>query len=198
MWRVLVPLRYLLIDHPEKWKFDLLLPACFALVFCLPLLSAEFRAGAVDSFDVLGKISNFLGVLVGFFIAALAAVATFGKREMDDPMPGEVRLEHRVNAETYFEELSRRRFLSFLFGYLAFSALALFLVSYIYLVADRYFFVGSLKCWREYVFSGFWIVFMFALSNLLSNTLLGLFYLTDRIHRANKTAEWGNGNSGDK
>jgi hypothetical protein len=31
---------------------------------------------------------------------------------------------------------------------------------------------------------------VFALANLLSNTLLGLFYLTDRIHRPNKVAQW--------
>lgn len=190
MWRIFVPLQYLSIDHPEKRKFDIQLPLLIAVFFCLPLLSADFRADALNSFDIVGKLSNFLGVLTGFFIAALAAVATFGKQEMDDPMPGEppVRLEHKVNAQRYFENLSRRRFLSFLFGYMAFLALALYVLGYAYLVADKYLLPSS---WRETIFAIFWIVYALSLANLLSNTLLGLFYLTDRIHRPNRAAHWG-------
>jgi hypothetical protein len=43
---------------------------------------------------------------------------------------------------------------------------------------------------RPFIFRIFWCVYVFAFANLLSNTLLGLFYLTDRIHRPNKIAEW--------
>lgn len=193
MWRIFVPLRYLKIDHPEKRKFDLLLPLILGVFFALPMLSSQFRSDALLTFDVIGKISNFLGVLTGFFIAALAAVATFGKQEMDDPMPGEppVRLEHKVNTETYFENLSRRRFLSFLFGYMAFLTLALYVLGYAYLIADKYLITDVIPQWRSAIFGTFWLVYAFALANLLSNTLLGLFYLTDRIHRPNKVAKWG-------
>ncbi|WP_018319316.1 hypothetical protein [Bradyrhizobium sp. WSM2793] len=132
-------------------------------------------------------------MLTGFFIAALAAVATFGKQEMDDPMPGEppVRLEHKVNTETYFENLSRRRFLSFLFGYMAFLTLALYIVGYVFSLPTN---IGWLRPRRiggrpSSGFSG--ALTWFALANLLSNTLLGLFYLTDRIHRLNRVARWG-------
>jgi hypothetical protein len=33
-------------------------------------------------------------------------------------------------------------------------------------------------------------IYIFALANLLSNTLLGLLDLTDRINRPNKVAQW--------
>ncbi|MCK1670190.1 hypothetical protein [Bradyrhizobium sp. 153] len=97
-----------------------------------------------------------MGVLTGFFIAALAAVATFGKQEMDDPMPGEppVRLEHTINTETYYENLSRRRFLSFLFGYMAFLTLVLYVVGYVYLITDKYWLSEAAPSWRPTV-SGF-------------------------------------------
>jgi len=100
MWRILVPLQYLRIAHPEKWKFDLGLPLILAAVFVLPIFSSTFVTDALGTFDIVGKLSSFLGVLTGFFIAALAAVATFGKQEMDDPMPGEppVRLERSASA----------------------------------------------------------------------------------------------------
>jgi hypothetical protein len=111
---------------------------------------------------------------------------------MDDPMPGEppVRLEHKVNMETYFENLTRRRFLSFLFGYMAFLTLVLYIAGYVYLIADKYWLAVAAPAWRAIVFRVFWCLYVFALANLLSNTLLGLFYLTDRIHRPNKVAQW--------
>jgi hypothetical protein len=172
----------------RQWKFDIGLPLILLVVFASPLLSAGFRADAMGTLDIVAKISSFLGVLTGFYIAALAAVATFGKAEMDDPMPGEPggRLEHRVNAETYFERLSRRRFLSFLFGYMAFLTLSLYVIGFVYIVLDKYALAAS-PTYRLVIFVGFWIFYAFALANILSNTLLGLFYLTDRIHRPNRT-----------
>ncbi|MBB4258035.1 hypothetical protein [Bradyrhizobium sp. CIR3A] len=108
-------------------------------------------------------------------------------------MPGEppVRLEHTVNTETYFENLSRRRFLSFLFGYMAFLTLVLYVVGYVYLITDKYWLSEVAPNWRPTIFRIFWCVYVLALANLLSNTLLGLFYLTDRIHRPNRVAQWG-------
>jgi hypothetical protein len=192
MWRIFVPLRYLQIDHPEKRKFDLWLPFLLTAIFALPLISEQFRHDAIGGRLVVGKVGEFLGVLTGFFIAALAAVATFGKSEMDDPMPGEppVRLEHKKNRQVYFENLSRRRFLSFLFGYMAFVTLALYILGYGYLIADKYFILPCVPEVRSWFFATFWIAYTFALGNILSNTLLGLFYLTDRIHRPNKLATW--------
>ncbi|MGY4198992.1 hypothetical protein [Bradyrhizobium sp. USDA 4520] len=108
MWRIWAPLQYLRIAHPEKWKFDFGLPIVLAAIFALPVISSEFVKDALGTLDIIGKLSNFLRVLTGFFIAAPAAVATFGKQEMDDPMAGEppVRLEHTVSTETHFENLS--------------------------------------------------------------------------------------------
>jgi hypothetical protein len=192
MWRIFVPLRYLQIDHPEKRKFDFWLPLVISLLFISPLLSCQFRHDALGDLDLISKLNNFLGVLTGFFIAALAAVATFGKAGMDDAMPGDppVRLEHRKNAETYFENLTRRRFLSFLFGYMAFVTLVLYILGYAYLIGDRYFIAEWLPGIRTEIFSVFWVLYSFALANVLSNTFLGLFYLTDRIHRTESTLSW--------
>lgn len=188
MWRIFVPLNYLRIDHPEKRKFDIFLPLVLACIFSLPLLSAEFRGDVLGgTLKIIDSTTSFLGVMTGFFIAALAAVATFGKSEMDATMPGDphVRLEHRRNEEAYFEDLTRRRFLSFLFGYLSLIALALYVSGLMYLVADRYFIASQLPKIRTTTFCIFWLIYSFCIANILSNTLLGLYYLTDRIHRPN-------------
>jgi|ERR1700732_2606743 hypothetical protein len=81
MWRILVPLQYLRIAHPEKWKFDLGLPLILAAVFVLPIFSSTFVTDALGTFDIVGKLSSFLGVLTGFFIAALAALRRSANRK---------------------------------------------------------------------------------------------------------------------
>jgi hypothetical protein len=71
MWRIFVPLRYLRIAHPEKWKFDLGLPLILAALFVLPIFSSTFVADALGTLDIVGKLSSFLGVLTGFFMLLL-------------------------------------------------------------------------------------------------------------------------------
>jgi hypothetical protein len=201
MWRLVIPLRYLRIDHPEKWKFDAYLPMFLAALFSIPVLSRDFRVDVMGGkIQVFENVGSFLGILTGFFIAALAAVATFGKTQMDSPMPGDnpMRLEHRVNQERYFENLSRRRFLSFLFGYLAWMTLILCIVGYCYFIADRYYFSWAVSDeLRHGMFRFVWIIYMLGIGNILSNTLLGLYYLTDRIHRPDKVIRQGTATDSD-
>lgn len=191
MWRLIVPLKYLTIKHPEKIKFDLFFPVMFGILFFLPAISPDFRRLALTNMDLLGRSSDLLSVLTGFFVAALAAVATFGGSEMNEAMPGSspvtLRDPHRPNDP---EVLSRRRFLSFLFGYLAFLSLALYISGFAYFAIHE--FVIKVYIPRLCVpsFLVFWAIYGVALGNLLANTLLGLFYLTDRIHRPNRKVTW--------
>ncbi|MGX5799635.1 hypothetical protein ACWGS9_00105 [Bradyrhizobium sp. Arg314] len=185
MWRLLVPLRYLRITHPEKIKFDVYFPLAFAILISLPLLSSQFLADAKSSLGILGKSSDLLSVLTGFFVAALAAVATFGNAEMDEPMTGDdpVTLVDRAGNE---DRLSRRRFLSYLFGYLALMSIFAYVLGYVFYAAQTYFVGAVAPTWSGWSFIAFWLLYSLLLGNLLSNTLLGLFYLTDRIHRPNR------------
>lgn len=185
MWRLFVPLKYLLIRHPEKTKFDLVFPIVFACFFLLPTLSSDFRDAAAKM-DILGRSSDLLSILTGFFVAALAAVATFGGEEMNEIMPGSSPVTLRDPYRTEPEKLSRRRFLSFLFGYLAFLSLTLYLMGFVYYGLETYVIIKYFPHWAGTSFVVFWGIYGFALGNLLANTLLGLFYLTDRIHRPNR------------
>jgi hypothetical protein len=184
MWRLLVPLRYLRIRHPEKIKFDLYFPLALAIVMSLPLLSDKFLADA-KSLDILGRSSDLLSILTGFFVAALAAVATFGNAEMDQPMSGTepVTLADQTGRPI---PLSRRRFLSYLFGYLALASIITYAVGFAFYALQTYVVAVHLPDWANVSFGAFWIIYSMLLGNLLSNALLGLFYLTDRIHRPNR------------
>jgi len=186
MWRLFVPLKYILIRHPEKTKFDVVFPAIFACLFSLPTISPEFRQCAVTDMDLLERSSDLLSILTGFFVAALAAVATFGGEEMNETMPGSPPVTLRDSYGNEPEELSRRRFLSFLFGYLAFVSLGLYISGFIYYGLNTFVITKYKPDWAIPSFIVFWVLYGLALGNLLANTLLGLFYLTDRIHRPNR------------
>ncbi|MBB6465578.1 hypothetical protein HNQ96_001436 [Aminobacter lissarensis] len=185
MWRLLVPLRYLRISHPEKIKFDLYFPVVFAICLSLPLLSEKFRADAQTTLDILGRSSDLLSILIGFFVAALAAVATFGGEGMDEPMAGAEPVT-LLNQAGNADELSRRRFLSYLFGYLALASIFIYLLGFTFYGAQTYLISAMVPAWANFSFVAFWMIYALLLGNLLSNTLLGLFYLTDRIHRPNR------------
>lgn len=191
MWRAVVPLAYWRIKHSEKVKFDLILPIMIAAIFCLPLLSARFRVDALGSLNIIETIGSFIGLLVGFFIAALAAVATFGSPDMDDEMPGPLVLHHWRNGVEYDENLSRRRFLSFLFGYLAFVSIFVYLFGIGFKIVYTYLIGVAWPAYSDVSFVGFWIVYVFLIASILSNTLLGLFYLTDRMHRPTSGVKFG-------
>ncbi|WP_152027387.1 hypothetical protein [Brucella pituitosa] len=184
MWRLFVPLRYLRISHADKVKFDLYIPLVVTVLFCLPLLSDGFVKKSVEKLDVLGQSSDLLSVLTGFFVAALAAVATFGNSEMDEPMAGTepVKLDG--------SDLSRRRFLSYLFGYLAFVSIFAYILGFAFFGFQTYFIKSVIPEATTIVFYIFWVFYSFLMGNLLVNALLGLFYLTDRIHRPNRVVSF--------
>lgn len=131
---------------------------------------------------LLDKLNGLIGILVGFFIAALAAVATFDRPTMDEPMPGEPPiLIIKERGEEYKIKLSRRVFLSQLFGYLSLASFLLYLVGIgIQLVCEDAKDIppGVMAVARPAVL----FPYMFVASNVAVNTALGVYYLSYRIH----------------
>lgn len=189
MWRLFKPLDYLRISHPEKWRFDWFVPGVVGLGISLTWFVQDFRANLFDSDGFINQIQGLISILSGFFIAALAAVATFDSPGMDRTMPGKVPVTLQLRMSKSNEHLTRRRFLCLLFGYLAFLSLTLYLVTLIVsvfgnavqLFADEFDFSKGLLF--HFVKWFLWLSYCVALSQLFTNTLLGLYYLTDRIHR---------------
>jgi hypothetical protein len=144
-------------------------------------------AGKIPIFSEKGVISvivGYLQIVSGFYIASLAAVATFNKESMDKTMPGiPVVLPSRPRRRGKPEALSRRRFLCFMFGYLSFTSLMLYFGgSAIVLLAPH---LKSLlsEAWLPIIKWPTVCIFIFITSNMMVTTLLGLYYMTDRIHR---------------
>ena len=178
---------YLSIRHPTKKYVDWVFPVGLVLVtlFFIFLMKDKvniFGVGGVITL-VLGYIQN----LPGFYIAALAAIATFARTDIDVLMPGnpppQIRSEDNrgiINLIT----LTRRRFLCLLFAFLTaecifLTFLSIFFVSIapgikIYLSNE------ILSSITFYLAAGFYLLFLY---QLLITTLWGLYYLGERIHQ---------------
>lgn len=182
--RLLKPLDYLRIKVVEKPRYDFIYPLIIgtsitAFLFFYPLPINIFGPNGL-----LSLIVNILQILTGFYIASLAAVATFNKGDMDEHMKGETATLTVIKRGVKLpEKLTRRRFLCLMFGYLAFISILLYFTGGL-----ANLFSGSivqlipplLKQAAKWSFTWTYLV---VTSNLIVTTLLGLFYMCDRIHR---------------
>lgn len=191
MWNQLFkPFGYLTIKHPAKKVVDLSIPLIMALtVLCILALARN----AINVWGDSGLVSMVQGLvqgLPGFYIAALAAVATFGRQTaLDALIP-----EPTPTIETWYGTgkveigLTRRRFLCLMFAHLtALSiALSIFTSFGISLAAPvRATLVPGFAELLFYVISG---VYFFLLFQMLVVTLWGLSYLSDKMHQPDAVA----------
>jgi hypothetical protein len=178
---------YLAIQHPTKRFVDWILPAGLSVLATLAIFFSRqhinfFGPGGVVSL-VLGYVQN----LPGFYIAALAAIATFARPDIDVLMPGDppprIRSEDNRGIVNLIE-LTRRRFLSLLFAFLTIECIFLTFLS-IAMVSVAPAFASVLSAvGHEIVYSISVFVYFLILFQLLIATLWGLYYLGERIHQA--------------
>lgn len=122
----------------SKKQFDILLPVLCSLVLSGILVTidsmvvipqnSQSTPNIFDG-DFATLLSGFLQTIPGFYIAALAAIATLNSATMERPMAGTPPTEIIIESNPYRElevPVSRRLFLSSLFAYLSFVSLLLF------------------------------------------------------------------------
>ena len=178
---LLTPLTFLRLQSPELRPYQSKIPPALTFpglagFYLLPIKPALFtEKGLVNT------INGLLNTLIGFYIAALAAVATFNNVPLDNVMKGRppTLITYR-QGEKNEEQLTRRRFLVILFGYCAFVSIMLFALGVIsLLVAPSMAKAAWLPALRLV-----WLTAYFALAaSLFVVTLLGLHYLIERMHR---------------
>lgn len=182
--QLFTPIAYLRIEHSVKRWVDFYLPGAIGLAVWVLLLGIPGSVKVIGEDGLFAVITGLLQILVGFYIVALAAIATFQREGMDDPLEGEhaTLLAERKGTPLKLV-LTRRQFLCYLFGYLAFVSLALYLIG-----SAANLLGANIAMWFPEAFSEamkwtFVLIYLLVFSNVVSTTLLGLHYLTDRIHR---------------
>lgn len=174
--KLLKPLSYLGIKHSEKRWFDIYLPACLAVLIGIIIFNLPKPIALLGKDSLISLVNGILQILSGFYIASMAAVATFQKEGMDNYMDG-------IPPKLKGVSLTRRNFLTYLFGYLAFMSILMYFVGgFIQLSASNLSlwvvdWHGSIKVFLV-------IAYLFVVANILTTTVLGMHFLIDKIHRA--------------
>lgn len=178
------PLSYLRIRHPSKWMADWTYPLLFALVSACLVFGFGNKGAVSGDHGLLDRLLLLSSVLPGFYIAALAAIATFNRPDIDEFMPEPTpRMSIDIGGQDNVIRLTRRRFLSHLFAFLCWESLVLMITCVFAGIAGKNV-VGYLSPmtahWATIAFS-FFVLLIFW--QMVCTTCLGLYYLGDRLHR---------------
>ena len=190
IYQLLRPFAYLTIKHPAKKVVDRNIPMFLALG---TLVVLGFGRGTINAWGDNGLIALMQGLiqgLPGFYIAALAAVATFGRQtSLDALIP-----EPTPTIDTWYGTgkveigLTRRRFLCLLFAHLTALSLAISLLSSFGRSLAPVL-KSVLPHWlAELLFYLTTAAYFFFVFQMLIVTLWGLFYLSDKMHQPDSVA----------
>lgn len=196
--QLLVPCNYLRI-----WHGNSLLKSKFVYDFVFPVALTVGTVGMCAGLNIpmalsghkalFASLSSLLALLIAFYMAALAAVSTFTRRGIDKGLRGGDALLSVLNHTTMRRQrkaLSYRQFISYLFGYLAFLSLALFIAlmamnsvwPHVKQVSQNYLYWDDITKYGEQTV---FVLFVFGTWQLLVTSLLGIYFLSDRIQSLN-------------
>ncbi len=186
LWHILRPFSYLTIEHRSKWVVDWIYPLILTLV-SLAVIFGMKLLGPVSLYadsGLVGKVLGFVQGLPGFYIAALAAIATFNRVDIDKTMPSPApKIDIKVQGRTVAIELTRRRFLCSMFAFLTAENLIL-----IVLAIFSQTFYSSAKmvvpvAGQLWASGGFMFIFLLLFWQMMVTSFWGLFYLGDKLHQ---------------
>ncbi len=193
-YQLLRPFAFQKIEHEQLKPILVSIPWGITIPSAIFVMILPVQPPVVGDGSLSAYILGFMSILPGFYIAALSAISTFNREELDFTMDAPApKLELRTGAETAKVDLTMRMFLSHMFSYLtAMSFLTVFIC-----IAGNI--VGpSIAHWVTLLPQGWWIAILaFALkatylttiiwlvAKIITVTLMGLYFLAERIHRPN-------------
>lgn len=173
--KLLKPLYYLRIKHDQKFIIDVMLPLIIAAIALLLINNSPLQLRFIGDNGFVKLVNNLLQILVGFFVASLAAVATFQRSGMDEPMVG-------TSPTLNKKKVTRRQYLCYMFGYLSFMTISLYFVGGILELM-----MPTIKLMLGNSFNQFRqvgiFVYLTLVANIILTTMLALHFLTDRLVR---------------
>ncbi len=175
--RLLAPMAYLQVRHPTKQLYDYWLPAVLGTIAAALVLFAGVRVNVFGDNGIVYGVNQLLQLLVGFYVAALAAVATFQSDTMDEPTSGDPLV---LGSEL----LTRRRFVCLLFGHLAVVGFMLYVAGAFALASapgihDA---LGARSVSAAFARDVFTWIHMMVAAHVVVVTLHGVHFLAVRMH----------------
>lgn len=177
---------YLRVSHDYARRYNWYYPLALCVFSSFFSVNLSTISDELASGDFFRPLLPILTVIAPFYIAALAAVSTFsGNGKIDSPfqMANPVTIELRGEGGSWEAvDVSPRHLLSLLFGYC--TSLSLFLLVFILfspaLPGIAYWLIGDKS---QYALVGLVFPVIFFLAQLFFNTLVGVYLLSDYLHR---------------
>lgn len=188
------------VEHPDLRPFLTWFPFLIGLALAIGCELLPVRPRLTGDGSLSRHMLTIFAILPGFYIAALSAVATFSREEMDFEMPDPApKMMLRVGAHDEKVSLTFRMFLSHMFSYLtalSFVAVFIFMAAELLEPSLRAFMLRvpealTLEEWvlsvkslvaglltGSYLFLSFWLA-----AKIVLTTMIGLYFLAERIHR---------------
>lgn len=180
-------LNYLRVSHGYALRYNWIYPLLIGGATAFGILQLVAVPSLFEADGFVRSFTPVLSILAPFYIAALAAVATFsGNPSVDRPfyMSQPVLLKVIGDGGDWENiDVTPRHFLSLLFGYCTSLSILLLLVSIFAPFIAKLAETVSYN-WASFLLLAVFLVFTVLLSQLILGTLLGVYYLADRIHRA--------------
>lgn len=181
--RLFRPLSYLRVKQKAKWIYDFGLPILLSGLSTVAYYNIPLRPPLFGATGIVTMISEILKFLSPFFIAALAAIATFDGPTITTPMKGVIPTLMVKMKGVYLEQpLSRRQFLCLVFGYLSLQSLFLYFLGYVSWICAINITSHLAAQTHDFLKLGFVFVYLAFFYNVVTTTMLGLFYLAYRLH----------------
>lgn len=179
MTTLFTPLRFLRIRFRGWVAYTIVVPLVGSLSLTWLLLGTGVNVPIFGKDHFLDQLQSLLVILGGFFIAALTLVTSDSNPLLSEQVAGR-------DPPTLLGEdapLTRRRWLGYLFGYLAFASFVMagaFTVANVGAVSLRNSLSPAAALNAKFVFvflTDFWLCHVFV------SSLIGLMYFTDRLQR---------------
>ena len=175
---------FLRIKGPDVCWYQWVYPTVLAILVFGGYLVLRESAITLDEDTIIRDIVSLMGSLVGFYIASLAAVASFKREILDERLKGRPTVLITVRGDCRKEEvLTRRRFLSIVFGYCASVSMVLYLGGMVLRHVELEISGAHAELVTGAVRVSATAVYLWGLSSLVVVTFLGLHYLVERMHR---------------
>lgn len=178
------PFKFLFVVYPGGHTLSCILPLILSSVTVYLTIFLDLDIPITGDDGILKAAIGIFTISGGFYVAVLAVFAATNDKMLNSYFVGDKK--PFIRGEN--EDLTRKRFLSLLFGYLAFLSFALVTVSSIVTVYKGAYLKlepSQFKTIAPYVLG---YIGSFLAYQLFLLSLVGLYYLTDRLHRADGRA----------
>ena len=172
--RLMSPLSWLRVQGPGMRRYQFGLPLILAILLSCAIILPSPRISVLGPVGLVATVNGLLQALIGFYIAALAAVSTFSLPGLEQAIIGSPIVLNR-------RQLTRRQLLSLIFGFLSLVALCLHLAGSAALLGQTAIRSALDPRWLLLCRGGFTFLYVLGLSQLFVTTLLGLDYLAIRL-----------------